>query len=1177
MAEPPASLGLGPISTPCFVFPAADLPRSHTAALRATARLQRKPNALAEQYGANGSGNRQSKNGNRLGRLARGVLSAAAMIIGLSATNRQSSLEHRGFAGLKLRVFRQAARIARLPRKAVATAVAATEDIVKPDLDKRNYRFLTLPNGLQVLLASDPEADAAAASMSIKTGSFDDPPEYLGLAHFHEHMLFLGTEKFPDESEYEQFLKDRGGYSNAYTADELTNYYFRVNAPHLEGALDRFSQFFIAPTFDLSSVEREMRAVDSESTNYASDEGWRRIQVMKATAEPSHPFHKFSVGNLGTLGHSGPDTAREVLLKWNKEHYHTGIMRLAIAGKESLDELERMVKEYFSAVPSLEKGAEAQSNGATSSTKEPWSDDQLGRYYEIVPKIDERSIGVYWPLPPATKHLYGKVEAYLSTLLGHEGDDSLHALLNREGLIESLSAGPQLSFSDGQLMGMEVGLTLEGERRMDEVLDGIFAYLAVIREAGPKPETYDELKNLSTVGFRFREESPAPENFAASATATMHYYPPKDLLRGPGAYDEWLPEEVEQWTKALSPEKAIVVRVSPDLETPLTEALSGLANGDNDLPDSDSLNEVLQAVPASASSKEGWMKERWYGARFRGRKLTAEELAKWSSPPKSICEQMAPPQLNPFVPSDFSLLCDKKGLPEHKPKTAMEITPPVKGETPAAESLLTVWTKTDCTYRMPKVSFNAHIMTPVYSMGPEAVVALRIFCGVLSDDLNAYAYDASTAGLSYGVDFSDRLTFAVGGFSHKLPELLQKVASRLRSLLNELVDVADGAEKSSEGNARDYWLDRVEKEGEVLLRGYENFYREDPIQAADYNMRQALLQNMWHLTEYMDILKKAKGADLLKAVRDHVPAALAKMQVEVLAHGNVDAEAALDMAKILRKSLTGETAEQSTASEDPFVLPDADVPRNTVALLPEGPQQSLAVDFDLEATNPIEENSAILNVYQTGPYYEDGHKDACIGMVAHLADTSAFQQLRTKEQLGYVAHAGYHRLYDVDGLSVLVQGPRLPPAGLDDRIEAWLVQFRQELEDMEEEAFRTNVASVVQLKSERDKQLGQETGRHWSEIAKRTYRFGKLQKEIDTLSALSKADVIAFFDKYLAADAPHRRKLSSRVYGGASRTEEQKKVQAEALERQKAAGLRTISTLDEVREFKKDLPTHSVG
>jgi len=71
--------------------------------------------------------------------------------------------------------------------------------------------------------------------MDIHAGSYQDPPEFAGLAHFHEHMLFLGTEKYPGEDAYESYLSANGGSCNAFTADEQTNYYFDVTAPHLEG------------------------------------------------------------------------------------------------------------------------------------------------------------------------------------------------------------------------------------------------------------------------------------------------------------------------------------------------------------------------------------------------------------------------------------------------------------------------------------------------------------------------------------------------------------------------------------------------------------------------------------------------------------------------------------------------------------------------------------------------------------------------------------------------------------------------------------------------------------------------------------------------------------------------------------------------------------------------------
>ncbi|MES1914471.1 MAG: hypothetical protein MHM6MM_006535, partial [Cercozoa sp. M6MM] len=138
---------------------------------------------------------------------------------------------------------------------------------IKSPFDSRSYRVLRLSSGLSVLLISDPDASQAAASMDVYAGQFQDPEHVGGLAHFCEHMLFLGTEKFPDENAYADYVSTHGGMSNAFTSDEHTNFHFQVNADAVEGALDRFAQFFISPLFTPSATERELKAVHSEFTN----------------------------------------------------------------------------------------------------------------------------------------------------------------------------------------------------------------------------------------------------------------------------------------------------------------------------------------------------------------------------------------------------------------------------------------------------------------------------------------------------------------------------------------------------------------------------------------------------------------------------------------------------------------------------------------------------------------------------------------------------------------------------------------------------------------------------------------------------------------------------------------------------------------------------------------------
>ena len=108
--------------------------------------------------------------------------------------------------------------------------------------------------------------------MNVNVGSLLDPNEFPGLAHFLEHMLFMGTKKFPEENDFSEFLNKNSGYSNAYTDLDSTNYYFEVNNENFHPALDRFSEFFKHPLFNESAVEREVQAVDSEhKKNIQSD------------------------------------------------------------------------------------------------------------------------------------------------------------------------------------------------------------------------------------------------------------------------------------------------------------------------------------------------------------------------------------------------------------------------------------------------------------------------------------------------------------------------------------------------------------------------------------------------------------------------------------------------------------------------------------------------------------------------------------------------------------------------------------------------------------------------------------------------------------------------------------------------------------------------------------------
>ena len=171
-------------------------------------------------------------------------------------------------------------------------------------LDDRKYRVMTLNNGLRVLLISDPNSNISAAAMDVPAGSFNDPPDYEGLAHFCEHMLFIGTKKYPETNQYSHFLQTHGGGDNAYTSTQNTNYFFNVEAEYFSTALDMFAHFFIDPLFSVGSVMDEMNAVNAEHQKNLHTDGWKLWQLLKNVSNPQHPFSQFSTGSLETLNKS---------------------------------------------------------------------------------------------------------------------------------------------------------------------------------------------------------------------------------------------------------------------------------------------------------------------------------------------------------------------------------------------------------------------------------------------------------------------------------------------------------------------------------------------------------------------------------------------------------------------------------------------------------------------------------------------------------------------------------------------------------------------------------------------------------------------------------------------------------------------------------------------------------
>lgn len=157
-----------------------------------------------------------------------------------------------------------------------------TLPIKTPSLQTRKMQKLVLGNRMNVVVVSDPLASMAGAALAVETGSWRDSRNgQEGLAHFLEHMLFLGTEAHPEENSYDAYIAAHNGAMNAYTSSDHSLYHFEVAPAALEGAMERFSWFFRGPLFNESCVEREQNGglIDGRHGRAAGLAIWKRLRL----------------------------------------------------------------------------------------------------------------------------------------------------------------------------------------------------------------------------------------------------------------------------------------------------------------------------------------------------------------------------------------------------------------------------------------------------------------------------------------------------------------------------------------------------------------------------------------------------------------------------------------------------------------------------------------------------------------------------------------------------------------------------------------------------------------------------------------------------------------------------------------------------------------------------------
>ncbi|XP_050216582.1 nardilysin-like isoform X2 [Mercurialis annua] len=839
------------------------------------------------------------------------------------------------------------------------------------------------------------------------------------------------------------YLSKHGGSSNAYTEAEHTCYHFEVKREYLNGALKRFSQFFVSPLVKTEAMEREVLAVDSEFNQVLQNDACRLQQLQCHTSEPSYPFNRFYWGNKKSLIDAMDKgiNLREQIFTLYKNYYHGGLMKLVVIGGESLDVLEGWVTELFANVR----------NGSWAKPKFELQGPiwKAGTLYRLEAVKDVHMLDLTWTMPCLREDYLKKSEDYLAHLLGHEGKGSIHSFLKEKGWATSLSAGVgdegMHRSSVAYIFGMSIHLTDSGLDKIHEIIAFVYQYLKLLRNIPPQEWIFKELQDIANMEFRFAEEQPQ-DDYAAELAENLLVYPAEHVIYGDYVYKIWDEKMINHLLGFFTPE-----------------------------------NMRIDVVSKSFTKSQDVQYEPWFGSSYTEEHIPPHLMELWRNTPE-VDVSLHLPSKNEFIPCDFTIHADNE-------TTANSSSPRCIIDEP----LMKLWYKLDNTFKHPRANTYFRINLKGAYSSVTSCLLTELFIHLLKDELNEIIYQASIAKLETSVSFvGDMLEFKVYGFNDKVLVLWSKVLVIAKSFLPT--------------------DDRFKVIKENMERSLKNVNMK-PLSHSSYVRLQVLCKNFYDVEEKLCALSNLSLAEL----NQFIPELRSQLFIEGFCHGNLLEEEAMNLSNIFK----------SNFSIQP--LPVNMRHGENVLCLP--PRSILAKDINVK--NKSETNSVIELYFQIEPEtgLESVKLKALIDLFDEIVEEPLFNQLRTKEQLGYVVECSPRVTYRVYGFCFCIQSSKYSPIYLQDRIDNFINGLEELLEGLDEASFENYRSGLNAKLLEKDPSLQYETNRLWNQIVDKRYMFDFSEKEAEELKNINKNDIINWYKVYLQPSSPKCRRLVVRVWG----------------------------------------------
>jgi insulysin len=583
---------------------------------------------------------------------------------------------------------------------------------------------IRLENGLEAYLISDPGVKESAGALAVEAGSWQDPKEYPGMAHFLEHMLFMGTKAYPHESEYERYIHDHSGELNAYTSAYKTVYGFTISNDAFKGAVDRFSHFFIDPLFLQSCIARELHAVDQEHAKNIENDSWRSYMILKETGNQNHPNAGFATGNAATLG----GIPQEALKNWYKTHYSANRMHLVLLSSLPLNELISCANAAFSPVVNHHLPLPSYPQGLLSS-------EQKGHFIYIKPVKDLKEVSLWWEMPKEiAQDRDTQVTTLLKYLLSNECENSLAEALKREKLIENLTCGSYQLSPMSQMFILSIDLTEAGLKQLPTIFERVFQTLAGLKNSGLPRFIFDETKKLSNLAYEYQSREEAFE-FVMNTAAALVY--------------ESLPTFPEQTLVPAS--------FNPTLFQTLLSSLTP--------------HECTYFVLADPklTGVEMTTKEKWMDAPYTIKPIPSSQLLAWSEAKPN--PRIGLPSPNPYLPTSLALLSNEK-------KEAM---PSLLDEN---DPLGKAYFSQDTRYLVPETAAIFSLKSPLLDGSAKSRALFDLYNRSLHEKLSSSLFFAQEAGISLLAEQNDfGFDITVSGYSDKIGLFLTTVFEAMKTVL----------------------------------------------------------------------------------------------------------------------------------------------------------------------------------------------------------------------------------------------------------------------------------------------------------------------------------------------------------------------------------------------------------